>query len=86
MGTRADKQRRSHVRNDDNQLRQAIAKAREYIFVRGVGVAGKWVRQVLAEKSFMPIQVCWSYFHKAFTDCLSNNLECIFDTAVRVWI
>jgi hypothetical protein len=57
MGTRADKRQRSHVRNDDNQLQHTIAKAREFIFVQGVGVTGKWVRQLIGEKSLMPVQV-----------------------------
>lgn len=68
MGTKADQQRRSHNRKDENWLRCAIAKAREYIFVQGVGVTGKWVRQLLGEKSFMPVQVCSSHCHKAQID------------------
>jgi hypothetical protein len=86
MGTRADEQRRSHVRSDDNQLRQAISKAREYIFVRGMGVTGKWVRQVLGERSFMPIQVCWSPCHKQVHRLIPERVECIFDTALRTRI
>ena len=68
MGTKADQQRRSHNRKDENWLRCAIAKACEYIFVQGVGVTGKWVRQLLGEKSFMPVQVCLSHCHKAQID------------------
>jgi hypothetical protein len=58
MGTRADEQRRSHVRDDDNWLRSAIFQTREWIFVKGIGVTGKWIQDVLGPTSLLPIQVC----------------------------
>jgi hypothetical protein len=57
-GTRVDEQRRSRLCDDDNWLRQSIAKAREWIFVKGIGVAGSWIQETLGKKSLLPIQVC----------------------------
>jgi hypothetical protein len=87
MGTKADERRRSRIRNDDNQLQSAIAKAREYIFVQGMGVTGTWVRQITGEKSLMPIQVYFSPHNKDFHNLTYiENLECIFNTALQAWI
>ena len=56
-GTRVDEQRRTHFREDDDWLRQSITKAREWIFEKGIGVAGTWIRETLGKKSLLPIQV-----------------------------
>jgi hypothetical protein len=58
MGTRVDEHCRSHLREDDDWLRQSIiAKACEWIFVKGIGVAGTWIRETIGKKSLLPIQV-----------------------------
>lgn len=62
MGTKADERHRGQVRNDDDHLQRAISRARECIFMQGIGVTGKWVQQLVGEKSCMPIQVCYSYY------------------------
>ena len=56
-GTRVDEHRRSHLCEDDDWLRQSIAKAREWIFVKGIGVAGTWIHETIGKKSLLPIQV-----------------------------
>jgi hypothetical protein len=57
-GTRVDKHRHSHLHKDDDWLRQSIAKAREWIFMKGIGVTGTWIRETIGKKSLLPIQVC----------------------------
>ena len=57
MGTRADERRRNYIRNDTDQLQRNIAKAREFIFMKGIGVTGKSVDRLLGEISCIPIQV-----------------------------
>lgn len=82
MGTRVDERHRNHLRNDTDRLQYNILKAREFIFVQGIGVTGKSVDRLLGEISCVPIQVC-SLYYKPFTVLTpSQNLECIFNTAV----
>jgi hypothetical protein len=57
MGTRADEQHRSHLRNDNDQLWGAIARAHTWIFVQGRGVMGKWIQDILGATSHLPNQV-----------------------------
>ena len=57
MGTRVDEQRYSRLRDDDDWLQQSIVKARKWIFVKGIGVAGSWIQETLGKKSLLPIQV-----------------------------
>ena len=52
-----DDRRRRNTRDDDHRLRSFIAKARELIFVKGVGVTGKWIHDLLDRSSQMPNQV-----------------------------
>jgi hypothetical protein len=62
-GTRADEQHRSHLRDDNDRLRRAISQAREWIFVKGLGVTSKWIRDVLGAKSELPNQVHLQSYH-----------------------
>ena len=56
-GTKADTRRRSDIRVDNNLLQKTISNACEWIFVKGIGVAAKWIQDTLGPKSQMPIQV-----------------------------
>ena len=53
-----DERRRRNTRNDNQPLRYSIAKAREFIFVKGIGVTGKWISDMLDGSSQLPNQVC----------------------------
>jgi hypothetical protein len=57
MGTKADDQRRNHRRNDNNELRRLVTKARRWIFQEGYGVAGKPIKDLLGDTSQLPNQV-----------------------------
>jgi hypothetical protein len=56
-GTRVDEHCHSHLHEDDDWLHQSITKAREWIFVKGIGVAGTWIRETIGKKSLLPIQI-----------------------------
>jgi len=56
-GTRGDSQRRSHLRVDNNLLQNAISKAREWIFEKGLGISAKWIKDTLGSQSQMPNRV-----------------------------
>ena len=43
MGTRADDRHHGNTRNDSDQVWNSIANMCKSIFVRGIGVTGKWV-------------------------------------------
>jgi hypothetical protein len=84
MGTRTDEQRRNHLHDDDDWLQQSIAKARKWIFMKGIGVAGSWIQETLGKKSLLPIQVrvARSSVLKAITDGLMSYTECLFSTII----
>jgi hypothetical protein len=44
------------MREDKHRLRHSIAKARELIFIKGVGVTGKWIQDLLGASSQLPNQ------------------------------
>src|SRR6267154_2113258 len=56
MGTRVDEQHHSHLCKDNDWLHQSIAKACEWIFVKGIRVTGTWIQETLGKKSLLPIQ------------------------------
>jgi hypothetical protein len=60
MGTKVDDYRRNHRRNDNQELQNSIAKARQLIFERGYDVAGEPIKELLGSTSQLPIQVCHS--------------------------
>jgi hypothetical protein len=62
-GTRADEQHHSHLHDDNDQLQRAISQACEWIFVKGLGVTSKWIRDVLGAKSELPNQVHLRSYH-----------------------
>ena len=57
-GTRVDNRRWGNTRNDSDGLRNSIARACKLIFVKGIGVTGKRVRDLLDGSSQSPNQVC----------------------------
>ena len=57
-GTSMDDRCRGNTRNDSDGLRNSIARAHKLIFVRGIGVTGKRVRDLLNGSSQSPNQVC----------------------------
>lgn len=57
LGTRVDRQRRSHRRVDNSIRQEKIIKARRLIFERGLPVDSKRVRDILQEGSLLPITV-----------------------------
>jgi len=69
-GTKKDYQRRGYKRRDDEILRRSIARARKWIFVRGVGVTGKSISDVM-KNSELPNQV--SYFR--IEQCRRVNMD-----------
>jgi hypothetical protein len=82
--TRVDKHCHSHLGKDDDWLRQSIAKACEWIFVKGIGVVGTWICETLGKKSLLPIQVrvVRSSVLKATTDGLTSYAECLFSLTI----
>jgi hypothetical protein len=76
-GTRADEQRRSHLRDDNNRLRRAISQAREWIFMKGLGVTSKWIRDVLGAKSELPNQVRLRSYH-ILADQFTGDMQSAF--------
>ncbi|KAH9953547.1 hypothetical protein BC827DRAFT_1145963 [Russula dissimulans] len=59
-GTKVDSQRRSYLHIDNNHLQNAISRAREWIFVKGLGITAKWIQDTLGLQSHMPNQSAFS--------------------------
>jgi hypothetical protein len=78
-GTRADEQRHSHLRDDNDQLWGAIAWARTWIFVQGRGVMGKWIQNILGTSSYLPNQVRLRSYHTS-ADQFMGNIQSAFST------
>jgi hypothetical protein len=57
LGTKADDQRRDHLRTDTERRRSKVEKSRTYIFENGRGVNSTWVNDLLQEDSWIPTQV-----------------------------
>ena len=57
LGTKADDQRRGHIRMDTNTRRQLVEAARRLIFVHGNAITSKAVEERLGPQSLMPTRV-----------------------------
>jgi hypothetical protein len=62
-GTRADEQHHSHLHDNNNWLWCAISQACKWIFVKGLSVTSKWIRDILGAKSELPNQVHLQSYH-----------------------
>jgi hypothetical protein len=57
LGTKADDQRRDHVRMDTERRQSKVEKSRTYIFENSRGVNSTWVNDLLQEDSWIPTRV-----------------------------
>lgn len=64
MGSTVDQQRRSHIREDDEHVRNDINRARRWIYERGYAPEGSQIEALLASRSLIPVQVCLIFYHK----------------------
>jgi hypothetical protein len=57
LGTRADEQRRQHLRIDDEHRREKVETARRFIFEKGFSVKSTKVESLLKDESYTPSRV-----------------------------
>jgi len=57
MGTAVDAQRRGHIREDTHRFRRTIARIRQWIFEKGIGVDSTRISDVLDATSLLPTKV-----------------------------
>ena len=57
LGTKADEQRRSHLRTDTEHRQHGVNKTRTWIFDKGRGVNSTWVEDLLQPDSWVPTRV-----------------------------
>ena len=57
LGTKADNQRRGHLRTDTEQRQSKVNQSRTWIFENGRGVNSTWVNDLLQEDSWIPTRV-----------------------------
>ena len=65
LGTKADDQRRSHIRTDTEHRQNKVNKTRTWIFDQGRGVNSTWVEDLLQADSWIPTHV-WAFLSLRF--------------------
>jgi hypothetical protein len=58
LGTKADDQRREHIRMDTDTRRELVEAARRLMFIHGNSITSKAVEDRLGPQSLTPTRVC----------------------------
>jgi hypothetical protein len=92
MGTIPDKNRRTKLQRVDNDdTRDWIARAREFIYTLGRTVKSSAVERVLEAKSYVPTMVCpimflFPFIHPLYSSLLSRRDCCPSDLICSIYL